>query len=85
MFIVGTLKGWTVVDELHRINASTLIINGYYDEAQDIAVQPFFDLIPKVKWFQFAQSSHTPHFEEKELCLKVMGGFLTADESTSMI
>ena len=81
MFIVGTMKDWTVIDELHHINASTLLLNGRYDEAQDIVVQPFFDLIPRVKWFQFAESSHMPHHEERELFLKVVGGFLTAAKS----
>ena len=81
MFVIGTMREWTVIDEIHRINASTLLLNGYYDEAQDIAVQPFFDLIPRVKWFQFAESSHMPHHEERELFLKVVGEFLTADQS----
>ena len=81
MFVIGTLKEWTVIDQLSRINASTLLLNGRYDEAQDIAMQPFFNLIPRVKWFQFAESSHVPQYEEKELFLTVLGGFLTADQS----
>ena len=79
--ITGTLKDWTVIDELKHINARTLLLNGRYDEAQDLAMQPFFDIIPRVKWFQFAESSHMPQYEERELFLKVVGDFLTADKS----
>ncbi|KAJ7136100.1 proline-specific peptidase [Mycena epipterygia] len=75
--ITGTLKDWTIVDGLHKISVPTLLVNGKYNQAQDIAVLPFFHKIPKVKWVQFAQSSHTPIFEEKERYLEVMGAFLT--------
>ena len=43
-------------------------------------MQPFFDIIPQVRWFQFAESSHMPQYEETELFLKVVGNFLTADK-----
>jgi len=47
-FIVGSLKTWSVIDDLHKINVPTLIVNGRYDEAHDIAVRPFFKYIPRV-------------------------------------
>ncbi|KAJ7770592.1 proline-specific peptidase [Mycena metata] len=75
--ITGTMKDWTVVDDLHKITASTLLINGRYDDAQDVAVAPFFARIPKVKWAHFAESSHMPFFEERERYMKVLGDFLT--------
>ncbi|KAJ7437365.1 hypothetical protein B0H11DRAFT_2362011 [Mycena galericulata] len=48
--ITGTMKSWTVVDDLHKITAPTLLINGRYDDAQDVAVAPFFEKMPKIKW-----------------------------------
>jgi len=72
------LKDWSVVDELHKINVPTLLLNGKYDAATDEVMQPFFDIIEKVKWVRFAESSHMPHLEELEEFLKVLGGFLTA-------
>lgn len=57
-FITGTLKTWSIIEELHKIAVPTLLINGRYDEAQDEVVEPFFERIPKVKWFRFAESSH---------------------------
>ncbi|KAJ7136101.1 proline-specific peptidase [Mycena epipterygia] len=75
--ITGRLKNFTLVDDLHKISVPTLLISGKYNQAQDIAVLPFFRKIPKVKWIQFAQNSHTPIFEEKERYLEVVGYFLT--------
>jgi len=74
--MLGTLKGWSVIDELHNINVPTLLINGHYDEAQDEAVLPFFLNIQSCKWVQFANSSHMPQWEEKERYLQMVGEFL---------
>lgn len=64
------------MDRIHRIKVPTLLINGRYDEARDEVMEPFFRLIEKVKWVRFADSSHMPHFEEKDEFLKVVGDFL---------
>ena len=77
-FITGNLKDWKITDEIHKIRVPTLLINGRYDEAQDRAVQPFFEKIDKVKWVRFAESSHMPMFEEGELYNQVVGDFLTS-------
>ncbi|MCJ1230656.1 hypothetical protein MMC12_007330 [Toensbergia leucococca] len=74
--VTGSLKEWTVVDDLHKISVETLIMNGRYDEAQDSCVVPFFRKIPKVKWVTLAESSHTGHLEERERYMQLVGGFL---------
>jgi len=74
--VIGTLKTWSVIDQLHNINVSTLVLNGYYDESQDETVWPFFVNIPKCKWVQFANSSHTPQWEEAARYLDIVGNFL---------
>ena len=74
--VIGSLKGWTIIDKLHTIQASTLLINGFYDEAQDPCVEPYFKHIPKVKWITFSDSSHTPQFEERGKYMKVIGDFV---------
>ncbi|KAJ7260618.1 proline-specific peptidase, partial [Mycena rebaudengoi] len=71
--ITGTMKAWTVVDDLHKISMPTLLINGRYDDAQDVGVVPFFDKIASVKWIQFAESSHMPFFEENTRYMQVVG------------
>ena len=75
--VIGPLKDWTIVPDLHKIKASTLLINGQFDEAQDSVMVPFFKLIPTVKWVTFAESAHMPHVEETKRYLEVVGGFLT--------
>ena len=64
------------MDEIHKINVSTLLINGRYDEVQDLAVMPFFERISKVKWITLENSSHMGHFEERGRYMEIMGAFL---------
>jgi L-proline amide hydrolase len=77
---IGSLRPWTVVDRLAQIAVPTLLISGFYDEAAPVAVQPFFDLIPDVRWRIFAESSHMPHVEETEGYLSVVASFLAGAE-----
>jgi pimeloyl-ACP methyl ester carboxylesterase len=77
--VIGTFKDWTIIPDLHKIKVSTLLLNGRFDEAQDIAMAPYFNLIQKVKWVTFALSAHVPHIEETERYLEVVGEFLLYD------
>ncbi|KAF8449102.1 proline-specific peptidase [Boletus edulis BED1] len=74
--IVGSLKTWSIIDDLYKINVPTLLLNGRYDEAHDLTVEPYFQHIPKVKWIQFAHSAHVPQLEETERFMEVVGNFL---------
>ena len=71
---------WGVIDRLHRINVPTLIISGRHDEATPDCVQPFKDNIKGAKWEIFEQSSHMPHVEEQDKCMKLVGSFLAAND-----
>ncbi|KAJ7759334.1 proline-specific peptidase [Mycena maculata] len=75
--ITGTLKDWTIIDELANITCQTLVINGLNDMAQDIAVAPFFANIPKAKWVQLRASTHMPFFEEPVRYFEVVSDFLS--------
>lgn len=78
--VIGSLKGWDITPELHKINVPTLLINGNYDEAQDITMEPYFREIPgKVKWVRFPESSHCPHLEETGAFVEAVGNFLTSE------
>jgi L-proline amide hydrolase len=68
-----------MVGEGHKIEARTLLINGWRDIASDKAVAPFFREIPKIKWVKFMNSTHSPQFEEEERFMEVVGEFLTDD------
>ena len=74
--VIGSMKDWTVIDRLPAITVPVLLIAGRYDEAAPEVVQPFYDLIPKVEWVIFENSSHMPHVEEREKCMKCVGEFL---------
>ncbi|GJJ06650.1 hypothetical protein Clacol_000844 [Clathrus columnatus] len=76
-YITGSLKTWSIIDDLHKVKVPTLVINGRYDGAQDEAVFPFFNNIPKCRWVRFEGSSHLPQFEEPERFFELIGDFLT--------
>jgi L-proline amide hydrolase len=78
--VVGTLKTWSIIDRLERIQAPVLLISGRHDEATPATVQPYADRIPDVRWTIFEESSHLPHLEEGEACLKLVAEFLAANE-----
>jgi len=73
---VGSLKTWDIKSKLHRIKVPTMLLNGRHDEATDAVVQLYFDAIPRVRWFTFAESSHMPHWEERELFMGRVAAFL---------
>jgi L-proline amide hydrolase len=75
--ITGTLQDWSVIDRLHRIAVPTLLVSGFHDEATPATVQPFADNIADVRWHVFPKSSHMPHVEEFDDCMKLVGDFLS--------
>jgi L-proline amide hydrolase len=78
--VIGTLKSWTIIDRLERINVPTLLISGRHDEATPAVVQPFADRIRNARWEIFENSSHMPHVEETARCLQVVGDFIDAHD-----
>lgn len=75
--IVGKLKDWSTVDQLHTIQCPTLLTHGVDDEAQDVCQAAFFQEIPKVRWVIFANCSHLAYFEDRDRYFEVVGKFLT--------
>ena len=74
--VIGSLKHWSIIDKLDRIQVPTFLISGKYDEATPATVQPFADRIKDVRWQIFEHSSHMPHVEETPLYMKSVGAFL---------
>ncbi|KAK5045030.1 hypothetical protein LTR84_010178 [Exophiala bonariae] len=74
--VVGSLKTWSVVDEVHKINIPTLVLNAEFDEARDSCVYPYFSNIPKVKWYTFPGASHCTNLEIPEKYIEVVSEFL---------
>ena len=78
--VIGTLKPWSIIDRLDRIEVPVLLISGRHDEATPATVQPYADRIKDVRWEMFENSSHMPHVEETERCLQVVGDFLDRND-----
>ena len=78
--VIGSLKSWSIIDRLDRIETPTLILSGRHDEATPATVQPYADRIKGARWTIFENSSHTPHLEETESYLKTVGAFLAAHD-----
>ncbi|KAI1376211.1 proline-specific peptidase [Hypoxylon crocopeplum] len=77
LYISGSLRDWTSIPRLSKIKAPTLLINGAQDEAQDVAMQPFFDHIEKVKWVTLENAAHFSHVDQRERYIKLLEAFLT--------
>lgn len=74
--ITGTLRDWTSIPFLSKIKVPTLLINGSEDEAQDVAMQPFFDHLEKVKWVTIDNAAHFCHVDQREKFMKHVKAFL---------
>ncbi len=79
--VIGTMRSWTVIDRLDRIEAPTLVFRGAFDEATESCVAPFLERIPNVTGHVFPRSSHMPHVEEKADCLALTEDFLARCEA----
>lgn len=78
IYISGSLRDWTSIPSLHKITAPTLLINATDDEAQDEAMQPFFDNIPKVKWITLENAAHFSHVDQRVKYIGHLKTFLLA-------
>ncbi|RYP13139.1 hypothetical protein DL767_010898 [Monosporascus sp. MG133] len=64
LYISGSLRDWTSVPLLSKIPVPTLLINGAEGEAQDVAMQPFFNHIQKMKWAKLDNAAHFSHVDQ---------------------
>jgi proline-specific peptidase len=75
--VIGSLRSWSIVPDLHKIEIPVLLLNGVYDEAQDECVAPYFHHIKHVKWVTFDNASHFSHVEQRGKTMQVVGPFLS--------
>lgn len=74
--VVGTLKGWSVIDRLPEITAPTLVIAGEFDEATPTSWQPYVDHIAGAVSHVFPDTSHCTHLEKPTEFRAVVAAFL---------
>ena len=79
--VTGTLKGWDVSADLHRIDVPTLVTSGAHDEASPAVVAPIVNGIADARQVLFADSSHMSHVEEADRFVSVVCAFLAEVES----
>ena len=53
----GTLQGWSIVDDLVKIQAPTLLLNGKYDMATDTVMEAAATAIPNAQWVRMEVSA----------------------------
>jgi L-proline amide hydrolase len=81
--VLGTLRGWSIVDRLDRIAAPTLVIAGEFDEATPATWAPYVERIPDVRSHVFGDASHCTHLEKPEEFRSVIADFLAQYDATS--
>jgi L-proline amide hydrolase len=74
--VIGSIKDWQVKDRLGEIDVPTLLVSGRYDEATPALQETLQAGIPDCEWELFAESSHMPHYEERERYMQVVGDWL---------
>lgn len=80
--VTGSLKDWSIEGQLKKLTPEVvpggmLLMNGYFDIAQDECMLPFFlEPSAKVKWVRFGLSAHNPQLEETEKFILALGTFL---------
>jgi L-proline amide hydrolase len=79
--VLGTLRGWTVIDRLSAITAPTLVIAGEYDEATPATWAPYAERIPNARSHVFADASHCSHLEKPTEFRAVIAQFLAGHDA----
>lgn len=80
--VSGSLKTYNIEGDLKKLTPKVvpggiLLMNGYFDTAQDEIMMPYFkEPSAKVKWVRFGLSAHCPQLEETEKFVKALGSFL---------
>ncbi|MCV7103745.1 proline iminopeptidase-family hydrolase [Mycobacterium palustre] len=79
--IVGTIRGWDVLDRLVKIAVPTLILAARYDECVPEHMWEMHTRIPDSRFELFESTAHMPFIEEPEKFDRVMRDFLAAHDA----
>jgi L-proline amide hydrolase len=74
--VIGSIRDWQSTDRLEEIDVPTLLVSGRHDEATPALQQTLLAGIAGSEWVCFEDSSHTPHVEERERYMQVVGDWL---------
>ena len=73
---IGSAVGWNVTGRLGEIENAALIVSGRYDEAGLPLQVTLLDGLRTAELAVFGESSHMPHWEERDRYMTVVGGWL---------
>jgi L-proline amide hydrolase len=74
--VIGSIRDWQSKHRLGAIDVPTLLVSGRYDEATPALQEVLKQGIHGAEWVVFEQSSHTPHLEERDRFMQVVGEWL---------
>jgi L-proline amide hydrolase len=74
--VIGSIRDWQSRDRLGEIGVPTLLVSGRHDEATPALQEVLKEGIAGAEWVVFEDSSHTPHLEEPERYMRVVGDWL---------
>ncbi|KAF8993232.1 Alpha/Beta hydrolase protein [Cyathus striatus] len=76
LHITGSLKNWSIINEIHKIRAPILLISSPDDEVQEEAIIPYFVNAKRIKWIEIPGTTHMPMFEDPERYFSAILAFL---------
>jgi proline-specific peptidase len=74
--VIGNLRYWNRIADLHTIGTPVLITCGRYDELSPLCSQTLLEGIPDSRMRIFEHSAHTAHIEEAEAYNTCVSAFL---------
>jgi L-proline amide hydrolase len=77
---IGSAVGWSVTDRLSEIGNPVLIVSGRHDEAGLPLQAELLNGLKTAELTVFGESSHMPHWEERERYMKVVGSWLDSQD-----
>jgi L-proline amide hydrolase len=78
---IGSAIGWSVTGRLGEIGNPVLIVSGRHDEAGLPLQATLLNGLPTAELTVFGDSSHMPHWEERERYMDVVGGWLARHDA----
>ena len=78
--VIGSIRDWQSKDRLAEIDVPTLLVSGRHDEATPALQETLQAGIRGSEWVCFEESSHTPHVEERERYMQVVGDWLAGHD-----
>lgn len=77
LFGTGSLKDWSVQEELYKVDMPTLIVSGALDESTPAMNKIMNKGIKYSKWILLKKSHHIGYVEENDLVIKELFSFLS--------